>query len=448
MLDALLADGWYRGQVGMTRAHDQWGTETAFLAQLEVEHEDGTTAVFGTDDTWRWSDQPHPGRRPDRGPARGPTAGRTGRPGRRSRSVDRGYDALVTSPAPPVRAVEELRPVVGRPSCAPASTSSTSARTSTAGCGLTDLGPEGTETTLTHGEALGPDGDVTMDHLAPGAAVPARAADAPARSTASSRRGVAGDVFEPRLTTHGFRYVRIEGHPGPLDRRRRHRRRRAHRPRAARLASRAATSGSTGCTRRRCGASAATPATSPPTARPASGPAGPATGSSTCPTASFLYDVRRLLARSGCATSPPTQWEDGTLDNMAPMPVAERTGFLEKLNGSAGWGDAIVLVPWELHQEYGDTDVLARVLAGHGALARAGRADGQHRAAPRPRWRRTPSPRPHEQYLWDTGFHWGEWLEPGGGPVATSRPSSRPTRPTSPRRSTPGRPGTRPRSPG
>ena len=27
-----------------------------------------------------------------------------------------------------------------------------------------------------------------------------------------------------------------------------------------------------------------------------------------------------------------------------------------------------------------------------------------------------PEPRPHERYLWDTGFHWGEWLEPGGEP--------------------------------
>ena len=28
--------------------------------------------------------------------------------------------------------------------------------------------------------------------------------------------GVEGDVFEPRFTTHGFQYVRIEGHPDPL----------------------------------------------------------------------------------------------------------------------------------------------------------------------------------------------------------------------------------------
>ena len=26
---------------------------------------------------------------------------------------------------------------------------------------------------------------------------------------------------------------------------------------------------------------------------------------------------------------------------------------------------------------------------------------------------RRPAPLPHERYLWDSGFHWGEWLVPG-----------------------------------
>jgi alpha-L-rhamnosidase len=30
---------------------------------------------------------------------------------------------------------------------------------------------------------------------------------------------------------------------------------------------------------------------------------------------------------------------------------------------------------------------------------------------------RHPEPRPHDEYLWDTGFHWGEWLEPGEEPT-------------------------------
>jgi alpha-L-rhamnosidase len=55
VVEALLADGWYRGQVGMLNAHDQWGTETAFLAQLHLEHADGTITVVGTDESWRWA---------------------------------------------------------------------------------------------------------------------------------------------------------------------------------------------------------------------------------------------------------------------------------------------------------------------------------------------------------------------------------------------------------
>ena len=30
---------------------------------------------------------------------------------------------------------------------------------------------------------------------------------------------------------------------------------------------------------------------------------------------------------------------------------------------------------------------------------------------------RHPEPRPHDRYLWDTGFHWGEWLVPGEDPA-------------------------------
>ena len=70
-LGAILADGWYRGQVGMMRLHDQFGTDTAYLAQLHVDHPDGTTTVVGTDDTWRSRHLPHSVRRPDRGAGRG-----------------------------------------------------------------------------------------------------------------------------------------------------------------------------------------------------------------------------------------------------------------------------------------------------------------------------------------------------------------------------------------
>src|SRR6478735_2598589 len=52
---ALLADGWFRGKVGAPRATDQWGERTAYLAQLVVEHEDGSVAVHGTGPDWEWA---------------------------------------------------------------------------------------------------------------------------------------------------------------------------------------------------------------------------------------------------------------------------------------------------------------------------------------------------------------------------------------------------------
>ena len=54
-LTVQLADGWYRGSVGAWGIRNQYGTETKLLAQLEIVYADGTTEIIGTDDTWVWS---------------------------------------------------------------------------------------------------------------------------------------------------------------------------------------------------------------------------------------------------------------------------------------------------------------------------------------------------------------------------------------------------------
>ena len=56
ILTAELADGWYRGSVGAMGVRNQYGTETKLLAQLEVTLEDGSSLVFGTGADWNWSD--------------------------------------------------------------------------------------------------------------------------------------------------------------------------------------------------------------------------------------------------------------------------------------------------------------------------------------------------------------------------------------------------------
>jgi len=50
-----LADGWYRGSVGAWGLRNQYGTETNLLAQLELTDENGNITTICTDESWQWS---------------------------------------------------------------------------------------------------------------------------------------------------------------------------------------------------------------------------------------------------------------------------------------------------------------------------------------------------------------------------------------------------------
>lgn len=50
-----LADGWYRGACGAWGIRNQYGTETKLLAQLEISYADGKRDLIVTDESWDWS---------------------------------------------------------------------------------------------------------------------------------------------------------------------------------------------------------------------------------------------------------------------------------------------------------------------------------------------------------------------------------------------------------
>lgn len=56
MITVELADGWYRGSCGAWGLRNQYGTQTKLYAQLEVTDKSGNKAVIGSDKTWAWSD--------------------------------------------------------------------------------------------------------------------------------------------------------------------------------------------------------------------------------------------------------------------------------------------------------------------------------------------------------------------------------------------------------
>lgn len=55
-LEVELADGWYRGSTGAWGLLNQFGTQTKLLAQLEIFYEDGTAEHICTGKDWEWSD--------------------------------------------------------------------------------------------------------------------------------------------------------------------------------------------------------------------------------------------------------------------------------------------------------------------------------------------------------------------------------------------------------
>ena len=56
-LSFMLADGWYRGSVGAWGMKNYYGTETKLLAQVEIVYEDQTVDVIATDNSFEWTSE-------------------------------------------------------------------------------------------------------------------------------------------------------------------------------------------------------------------------------------------------------------------------------------------------------------------------------------------------------------------------------------------------------
>ena len=132
-------------------------------------------------------------------------------------AVPRDVDiAIVRSVAPPVRRVQEIQPAAVRP-VRGGNAFVVDFGQNFSGwvrLGRSDLRSAGGPVTLTHGEWLDRDGDLTTGHL--DVDLPILPERLPLGQVDEVVPAGDGDVFEPRFTTHGFRYVRIQGQPGPF----------------------------------------------------------------------------------------------------------------------------------------------------------------------------------------------------------------------------------------
>jgi alpha-L-rhamnosidase len=400
-LGATLGDGWYRGRLGFGGGRRNiYGDRLALLAQLEIAYADGTTERVVTDASWRAATGPilsssiYDGETYD---ARLERAGWSA-PGYDDRDwagvrrLDRDLATLVAPSGPPMRRTELVAPV--------AITTSPTGRTIVdfgqnlvGRLRLTVRGPAGQTITLRHAEVL-EDGELCTRTL--------RTAKATDRYTL---RGEGTETWEPRFTFHGFRYAEVDGWPGALG---------ADDLRAVVCHSDLERTGWFECSdpllnrfHENVVWSMRGNFLDVPTDCPQRDERLGWTGDIQvfAPTACFLYDTAGFLS-SWLADLAVEQDAAGVVPFVVPN-ILDRP-----LTPAAAWGDAAVIVPWELHRAYRDRQVLDELWPTMvGWLERYQRMARENRHPTREE--RRPNPAPHERYLVDTGFHWGEWLVPG-----------------------------------
>jgi alpha-L-rhamnosidase len=384
-LGAILGDGWFRGYMNGDGKRNSYGTKVALIAQLEITYIDGTRESVVTDQTWKASTGPilvsdiyngetYDARLEKAGwsQARYDDANWKG-----VTSLDSPKIKLVAPAGPPVRRVEEIKPV--------AILKTPSGET------VIDMGqnmvgwarfhvtaPAGTTIVLRHGEVLDKAGNLYTQNL--------RTAQQTIRYTA---KGEGIETYEPHFTFQGFRYVAVSGWLGEptLD-------------------------NFTGIVVHSDLISNGMFASSNPLLNqlqhnivwsqkgnfldiPTDCPqrderlGWTADAQVFARTALLNYDAAGFYA-NWLADLALDQEDNGAVPNVIPNLLSHDTR--KGAAASAGWADAAVIVPWTLFITYGDRRILEQQYASMKAWVEYMR----HEAG--------------DSYLWRSGFDFGDWL--------------------------------------
>lgn len=352
VLGVIVADGWFSGRNGA--GQNIWGVHKALLAQLHLEFDDGSTQVIATDDDWQGNTGPY-----------------------RSTDLFDGvvYDARRELPGWSARvtknegwrAVVPLNPTVGvlqAPIEAPERITqiipAVSVTKGQTGQYVFDLGqniagnvkvrlraPAGREVTLRYAEVLNPDGSLFTSNL--------RTAGSTDRYIA---KGSGVELFEPRFTYHGFRYVEVEG---AVDMKRSDLQGVVTHTDVPRVGTFKTSDRRLNQLHANMTWTARNNFHSIPTDCPQRDErmGWAADIVLFAPAAAFSFDLAAFLSKYA------TDLRDAQLPNGSFPDVAPSLPFLA--HGSYAWADAGVMLPWWLYQRYGDKRVLEQ---GYDAMVR------------------------------------------------------------------------------
>ena len=408
-LGAVLADGWWAGRIGGSGESCQYGNLLGVLFQLEIEYMDGTMETVISDQTVRSSDhgplrysdifvgEKYDARLEMNDFSRCPFSD-TDWPF--AAAADYGYDNLENQSFMPVRTVKEITPkrILITPN----------------GDRVLDLGqviagrirmklagPRGITVSLEHSEVLNEKGNFFNN-------IEGVNKDQQDFYTLS---GDGIEQYEPWFTFHGFRYVRIKDYPGSLS---------VENFTGIVLSTDLEGRGSFLCSDEKINRlqqniwwSLISNAFSIPMDCPQRERAGWSGDIAVfAQTACYLRDMEFFL-QNWMDNLRAEQLPDGQVPNLIPYIEPYKRRFVTRgINqSSCGWGDAVLSVPWALYMAYGDKQVLkdnyeamkkwmhyVQYTAEHELIEGAENFPPERLA--------------RQKYLWNTGFHYGDWCIP------------------------------------
>ena len=204
----VLADGWYRGNLGWSKRGAYYGNQLALLAQLQITYTDGTVETVATDNSWKaTSNGPILGSDIYNGETYDARLELTGwdqtgynaAAWSNSLPFKQSNDILIAPQGVPVRAIQEIKPV--KLIVTPKGEKVLDMGQNMVGwVKLKVTGKKGDQITLKFAEVLDKAGNFYTDNL--------RGAKA---TDVYTLKGEGTEIFEPHFTFHGFRYVQLEG---------------------------------------------------------------------------------------------------------------------------------------------------------------------------------------------------------------------------------------------
>lgn len=361
-LGAIVGEGWYSGRVAYDakRAGSHYGVRPAFLCQLHLEFDDGVLARVVTDSSWRcghgaivYSDLLL-GEKYD---------SRLEQPGWDVSGFDdsKWWAAEEIAPRPRSPRLDAAR---GVPTRRIVELPAAFLHRTESGAYIFDIGQNlagrmrltvdarrGETFVLRHGEALAPDGTLYTANLRW------------ALATDIFVAGGGGQVFEPRFTVHGFRYVELSAPEG-------------YSPanitlRAIAIHSDMPPAGTFECGNELVNRLHANIVwtqrsnfLSVPTDCPQRDERMGWLGDAQVffETSAYNMDVSAFFAK-WLVDVQDAQTPDGAFTDVAPSLVYTRFAP-EPPRGAPGWGDAGVILPWRMYRRYGDADLLQSAYAG------------------------------------------------------------------------------------